>query len=121
MHTHKEPGIRVHTGGPVLLHLRQRQVEDVPSRGLDRAIQAVRVLGHGVAVFVFTEAYDAPPTENTASLPVRTSTILLLPRVELGECGAECLPILVYRKRRKEGFLRRTVEVLQFGHDVADS
>src|SRR5215203_643703 len=94
----------------ILRHLLQSEVEDVPSGRLDRAVEALGVLGHSVAFAVSRRRDHAPPAQDAPRLPLLAGTIPLLPVVEAREGGPEGLPIF-YGLFTTQGFTGVLVNV----------
>src|SRR5918998_6775440 len=66
----------------ILCDLLQGEVEDVPGGRLDRAVEALGVLGHGVAFAIFRGGDHAPPAQHAPRLPLLPGSVPLLPVVE---------------------------------------
>src|SRR5829696_1628637 len=94
----------------ILLDLLQSEVEDVSGRGLDRAVEALGVFGHGVAFAIFRGGDHAPPAQDTPRLPLLPGPVALLPIVEGREGGPESLPIF-YGLVTTQGFTGVLVNV----------
>src|SRR5215203_400467 len=86
----------------ILRDLLQSEVEDVPSGRLDRAVEALGVLGHGVAFAIFRGGDHAPPAQDASRLPLLPGPVALLPIVEGREGGPESLPIFYGLFTRQE-------------------
>src|SRR5215204_292475 len=66
----------------ILRHLLQSKVEDVPSGRLDRAVEALGVLGHLGAVPLPGGRDHLPPTENASCFPLLAGPVAALPVIE---------------------------------------
>src|SRR5215208_642002 len=94
----------------ILRHLLQSEVEDVPGGRLDRTVEALSVLGHGVALAIFGGGDHAPPAQDAPRLPLLPGPVALLPIVEGREGGPESLPIF-YGLFTRQGFTGVLVNV----------
>src|SRR5215218_2512774 len=94
----------------ILRHLLQSEVEDVPGGRLNRAVEALGVLGHGVAFAILRGGDHAPPAQDAPRLPLLLSPVALLPIVEGREGGPESLPIF-YGLVTTQGFTGVLVNV----------
>src|SRR5829696_654582 len=93
-----------------LRDLLQSEVEDVPGGRLDRAVEALGVLGHGVALAIFRGRDHAPPAQDAPRLPLLLGPVALLPIVEGREGGPKSLPIF-YGLFTRQGFTGVLVNV----------
>src|SRR5215208_4628179 len=98
------------TTSRILRDLLQSEVEDVPGGRLDRAVEALGVLGHGVAFAIFRGGDHAPPAQDAPRLPLLPGSVALLPIVEGREGGPEGLPIF-YGLFTRQGFTGILVNV----------
>src|SRR5829696_2805625 len=94
----------------ILRDLLQSEVEDVPGGRLDRAVEALGVLGYGVAFAIFRGGDHAPPAQDAPRLPLLPGSVALLPIVEGREGGTEGLPIF-YGLFTPQGFTGVLVNV----------
>src|SRR5215212_1735237 len=90
VHRQEEMDTRAGFRGQLL----EGEVEDVPGRGLDRAVEALGVLGHLGAVPVPGGRDHPPPTENASCFPLFAGPVAALPVIEGRERGPEGLAIL---------------------------
>src|SRR5215213_5535660 len=90
VHRQEEMDTRAGFRGQLL----EGEVEDVSGRGLDRAVEALGVLGHLGAVPVPGGRDHPPPTENAPCLPFFAGPVAALPVIEGREGGPEGLAIL---------------------------
>src|SRR5215210_2544376 len=82
---------KVGAGARIRCQLLEGEVEDVPGRRLDRAVQPLSVLG----LVVLIGCHHATPPQGTPGLPFVLCPVGLLPPIELGERSTECFAILI--------------------------